>query len=176
MPLGIGGPPGQGGGEDAFATGLLAGAGLREISQVLGLSRKRQGSSGAQPSASTMLQGKMGDLDRVMLLARIQSLMGGPGGGPMGPGAAPMGPGLPGAPPSLPGMPGAMPPGAGPLPFPSPLARPPMPPMVPPGPLPMPGGLPMPAPGMPGPQGGAMGGGLPIILLKQMLSGAAGPV
>ena len=174
MPLGIGGPPDQGGGEDAFATGLLAGAGLREISQVLGLSRKRQGSSGAQPSASTMLQGQMGDLDRVMLLARIQSLMGGPGGGPMGPG-------LPGAAPPMPGamlgaMPGALPPGAGPLPFPSPLARPPMPPMVPPGPLPMPGGLPLPTPAMPGPQGGAMGGGLPIILLKQMLSGAAGPV
>ena len=111
--------------QEAWASGLLAGAGLREISQNLGRAKKRQGEqgqgpAGAMPTASTMLQGNMGDIDRVMLLSRLQSAMGKPPmpglpqpGGPV-PGAGPMpGPGIPppglGAPP-MPGGPMLPPP------------------------------------------------------------------
>ena len=98
--------------------GLSMAGAAREISQLTGLSRRRQGAAGskgpAQPSAATMLGGNMGDLDRMIAL---QSMMGGAPAPPMGgqmPGGMP--PGMPGAP-QMPGMP----PGGG---------------------MPMPGGLP----------------------------------
>lgn len=73
----------------------LAGA-AREISQLTGMSRRRQGGvgqkGGAMPSASGMLAGNTGDLDR---LAALQQMMGGPA-----PGAG--GPPMPGGPPGMP--------------------------------------------------------------------------
>ncbi len=155
--LGLGGDPS----EAAFATGVLAGAGLREISQTLGLSKKRQqkpgmGAGGAQPSSAQMMEGNLGELDKIMLLAKLQAAAN--GGGPMGPdplaaAAPPIPPppmGLPGLPgPGLPGLPGPM--GA-------PMGAPP---------------IPAPAPG---PAAGAPGGTLPLQMLIQMLGGAGGVV
>ena len=145
----------------AFASGMLAGAGLREVSQTLGLSRKRQGNKGggAMPSASTMLQGNIGDLDRIMLLARLKEAMGagmgtpGVGAGPIDPMAA-----------MMPGGPGAMPP-PGPLPLPLPVGGPGMPPL-PIGAIPAPGPAPMPTPG----------GALPLQMLMRLLSDAQGVI
>lgn len=162
---------GSGGGdtsEQSFASGLLAGAGLREISQVLGLSRKRQEKSagGAMPGAGPMLQGNLGDIDKILLLSRLQAAM---GGGPPAPGLGP-GPGMPGplgpgpmAPPMMP--PGPLGPMAGPLGPPSPLGPMGAPGMIRP---PLPGPVPIPA--------GAPGGNLPIMLLQQMLGSARGVV
>ena len=159
MPLGNPADPNT----EAFATGLLAGAGLREISQTLGLSRKRQQTTGAQPSAASMLTGQMGDMDKILLLAKLQGFMGGggmPGGMPGGAMGAPM----PGGPMGGP-MPGPM---GGPMGAPmgaAPMGLPMMPrPMMP--------GLPM---GMPAPPQ-SVAGGLPIQLLRQLLSGAGGVV
>lgn len=145
--------------EAAFASGMLAGAGLREISQSLGLSRKRGGAgakgSGAMPSAATMLQGNVGPIDQMMLLARLKETMGqgmgSPSADPMDPMAAPM-PGGPAGP--LPMGPGALPP-----------------PMGGPGPLPM-----GPPPIAPGPPLANPGGALPLQLLMQMLQGTGGVV
>ena len=96
--------------------GLSMAGAAREISQLTGLSRRKQGGVGkgpAQPSAAAMLGGNMGDLDRMIAL---QSMLGGAPQPPMGgqmPGPMPGGP--PGMPPGMPGqggmpMPG-MPPG-----------------------------------------------------------------
>lgn len=156
--------------EAAFASGMLAGAGLREISQTLGLSRKRGGAGskpggGAMPSAATMAQGNLGDLDKVMLLSRLQAMAG--GGGPMaGPPMDPMA-AMPGAGAMPPPMPGAGPMGpAGPLP---PVGMPPLP-------LPV-GALPIgPPPMTPQPPLGNPGGALPLQMLLQMLSGTQGMV
>ena len=205
MPPGMGMPPGapppppnaDGNDQESFATGLLAGAGLRELSQVLGLSRKRESKSGVQPPAGDMLAGQMGDLDKIMLLAKLQGLMpggampgmpGGAGGAPGGmpgmgmPGAPPMGMGMPpGMPmrPPMPGMPGApmLPPGG----MPPMLPRPPLPGVGMPGAVP---GVPPSGPpiGMPpsavGAPGGAApaGGPLPLQLLQMMLRSANGVV
>ena len=151
--------------EAAFASGMLAGAGLREISQTLGLSRKRGGAgktNGAMPAAATMMGGNLGEVDKLMLLARLQSMAGGGGAaGPMDPMAA-LGPGG--------GMPPGMPPGVGPLPMPpgaGPLLLPPgAGPILPPGLPPM-----SPQPPLANP-----GGALPLQLLLQMLSGTGGMV
>ena len=157
--------------EQAFASGMLAGAGLREVSQVLGLSRKRQGNGGkgggAMPSSATMLGGSMGDLDRIMLLARLKEAMGaGMGSGPSEPGMAQemVGP--------LPGI----------LPMVGPSA-PPMGPLTPP--VPPGGGLPLAGPGLPPPMPAGLmpptpmptpGGALPLQLLMKLLSDAGGVV
>ena len=94
--------------------GLSMAGAAREISQLTGLSRRRQGGTGskgpAQPSAAAMLGGNMGDLDRMIAL---QSMLGGapapPMGGQMPGGAAPMMPG--GGAPPMPGLPpGGLPP------------------------------------------------------------------
>lgn len=167
MPSAGGSDPSQ----QAFASGILAGAGLREISQVLGLSKKRQarmGAGGAMPSSGQMLQGNLGDMDRILLLAKMQQMMAGPAGGPS----------------PVPPMP-ANPALAGPSPIPS---------LLPPPVGPMPGGLPLPPPGPGfaappiggvglGPQGGLpvgganpFGGELPMQLLQQMLGSAGGIV
>ena len=93
--------------QSTFATGMLAGLGLRELSQVMGLSRRRQQKpqQQAMPSAATMLEGNMGDVDRMLLMSKLQRFM--------PPGAAGMPGSLgPGAPP--PGLAG---PGPGPLPM-----------------------------------------------------------
>ena len=179
----MGGPPGGGppmgdpggGGSDpsqqAFASGILAGAGLREMSQVLGLSKRRQarmGAGGAMPSSGQMLAGNMGDMDKILLLAKMQGLMGGPaGGGPMG-GPSPI-PAMPGQPPigAVPPVPPVLPPipgGPGGLPMPG------VPPMGGIGPIgPGPGGPPMPG-------ANPYGGELPMQLLQQMLGSAGGIV
>lgn len=152
--------------EAAFASGMLAGAGLREISQTLGLSRKRQNAGkggGAMPSSATMLGGSMGDLDKMMLLARLKEAMGAGMGSPAAAAGStdsmpPMGLGMP------PGMPGP-PLGAGPLPPALPMMGPGPAPLGPlPGPLPP--ALPMPTPG----------GALPLQLLMKLLSDAGGVV
>lgn len=173
--LGMGPGPGLGtvdmgdSSQQAFATGMLAGAGLRELSQVLGLSKKRQqaktmGANGAMPAASTMLEGNLGDLDKIMLLARLQqAAQGGPVPGPMMAGApdplAMAGPALPAPGIAPPPMAGSLP--LGPVP-PGLAAGPPLG-SVPPGI----GSL---------PATGAPGGALPLHLLLQMLSGAQGMV
>ena len=151
--------------EAAFASGMLAGAGLREISQVLGLSRKRQGNGatggGAMPSSATMLGGSMGDLDRMMLLARLKEAMGAGMGSP----AAAAGP-IASVPPMGSGMPRGLAPGlAGPVgaAHPLPLGGPGLPPPMPAGLLPP---TPMPTPG----------GALPMQLLMRLLSDAGGVV
>lgn len=157
------------GGDAAFAQGLLAGAGLRELSQVLGLSRRRNGNSGSEPSAATLMGGNLGDLDKVMLLAKLQTAMKPPA--PMG--VPPM-PGVPGAGPAGP-MAAPMPPPAGPMPAMAPPGMPMRPPMTPgPG---VPPGMPGAMPGMAAtaPQQPA-GGALAQALLRQMLTSAAGPV
>ncbi len=165
--------------ESSMAAGVLMGSGLRELSQVLGLSKKKGGGmapDGAQPNAATMAQGQLGDIDKILMLAKMQ---GGAPGGPQ-PGGPPM------AGPPMPGMPGPMP-----------LA--PSPPIAPPS---TPGGLaaPLPQPGAPSPMlppgggapmappnpmmaalggaapGGGMGGGLPMQLLAQLLQGSQGLV
>lgn len=163
--------------EAAFASGMLAGAGLREISQTLGLSRKRGAGAkddGSMPSSATMVQGNMGELDKIMLLARLKESMAGmsgmPGAMPADPMAALAAP--PGMPPGGPA--GPMPP-AGPLP-------PGLPPAMPPGgPMPLPGGMPPLHPGAlappiepPPPQ--SHGGTLPLQMLMKLLGGASGMV
>lgn len=164
----------QGGDSEAsFASGLLAGAGLREIRQVLGIGRKDGAKSQAEPPAAQLLQGQMGDVDKLLLLARMgtagqqANALPGPGmppgmppmGPPPGPMGPPMGPPPMGAPPMGPPGPG-MPPGG-------PMGPPPMP-MLPPPPGPMP-----PPPGGPAP---VPGGALSQMLLDQLLASAAGPV
>lgn len=164
--------------ENSAVAGVLMGSGLREISQLFGLSRKRSGSGatspdGAQPSGAQMSQGNIGDIDRLMLLAKMQG---------QAPGAMP-----PGAPGQVPGM---TPPGPMPL-APSPLGAPPVPPGGPAAPLSQPGApLPLPpgggAPSAPpnplmaalgnAAPGGGMSGGLPMQLLQQLLQGSAGLV
>lgn len=161
-------PQGGGDSEGSFAAGLLAGAGLREISQTLGLSRRREGAkSQAEPPAAQLLQGQMGDVDKLLLLARMgnagqqANAIPGPGMPPMGPPPGMMPPGPPMGPPGMP-MGGPPPMGApmgpgGPMP--------PMP-MMPPPPGPPPGPAPVPMPG----------GALSQMLLDQLLASAAGPV
>lgn len=173
---GSGGPPGLPGlssppspeGDQSFSVGMLAGLGLREFSQLFGLSKSGKSAS-QQPSASSMLQGNMGDIDRQMVLAEMLKRQA-PSGPPPGMGT-PMGaglpPGLPAGGPLPSGLPG-MPPG---------MAGPPMmPPGMPPG---MPGmaGPPMLPPGMPGPgvpppQQAQPGGPVASALLQQLLSKA----
>lgn len=174
----MGGPPGGGspmggpggGGSDpsqqAFASGILAGAGLREISQVLGLSKKRQarmGAGGAMPSSGQMLAGNMGDMDRILLLAKMQGMMGDQAGGPSPVPAMPANPAMGGAapvPPLLPPPVGPM--AGGPLPGAPPLGGV--------GPMgPGPGGPPLPG-------ANPFGGELPMALLQQMLGSAGGIV
>ena len=95
--------------------GLSMAGAAREISQLTGLSRRKQGAGKgpAQPSAAAMLGGNMGDLDRMIAL---QSMLGGapqpPMGGPMPGGPPGMPPGMPGqGAPAMPGMPpGGLPP------------------------------------------------------------------
>src|SRR3990167_5153925 len=122
------------------------------------------------PAAAQMLNGNLGDVDKLMLLSRLQSMAGGgapgmgPGGPPMDP-MAMMAPPIPGGPAGpLPGGPlpgGPLPiPGAGPIPW--PMA----------GPVPIPGPPPM----SPQPPLGNPGGALPLQLLLQMLSGTQGMV
>jgi len=166
-----GGPPGMGNAQNdpstqAFVAGLFTGAGMREISQQLGLSRKRQGlakgQTTAQPTSSSMLQGQLGDLDKVMLLARLQQAMQGntSAAGPSGPPGLPPGLGPPRPPMGM--LPPPMPPGP-------PGGGPPLPPP------PMPGGPPMPMlPPMPPGGGGVPGGPLQTQLLQQLLA-SAGP-
>lgn len=172
----MGAPQGSGGGDqEAFATGLLAGAGLRELSQTLGLSRKRGSSpAGAQPPAAQLAAGNMGDIDKVLLLAKLQGMLGGapaPGMVPAPMGVNPMAamaaqarPPMP-SPMGAPGMPMAAPMG---------MPRPMMPGAMPAPAGPM--GAPMGAPPMGGAPGGSPGGGLPMQLLQQLLSGARGVV
>lgn len=176
--------------ENSMAAGLLMGSGLREISQVLGLSRKKSpgGASaspdGAQPPAGAMAQGNMGDIDKIMMLAKMQGQM--PGGGPPMPmpGGPPMGapaPGLPGQPPLAPSPPLAPPPGGQAAPLPQPGA--PLPPGMVPGGMPIGGGAvpPQPNPLMAALGGAAPGAGmggspLPMQLLQQLLTGSQGLV
>lgn len=171
-------------GQASFITGLLAGAGLREISQVLGLSRRREGAkASAMPSSATALAGNLGDLDKLMLLAKAQQAMGGMGGAPPlgGPGLPP--PGMPPMPPGAmppPGLPPGRAPGLPPMGA-GPMGPPPGMPMLPPAMMGGPG-MPMLPPGMgPGP-GGPLGvpstptpgGSLPMMLLERLLAGAGG--
>ena len=171
--------------ENSMIGGMLMGAGLREISQVLGLSKsKKSGLSqnGEQPPAQVMAQGQMGDIDKMLMLSKLQSLQ---GGGPPGPGGpVPMGPGgpLPGPMPPASSPPLAPPPGGMAAPLPQPGA--PMPPgaagpgPMPPGP-PMGGGAPTPmaaALGGAAPGGPPQGNGLPMQLLAQLLQGSQGLV
>src|SRR5262245_58161087 len=113
--------PGEGpdDGAAAFAAGLVTGSGLREISQLFHLSKpkKPEAAAGAQPSAGRMLQGNMGDVDKILLMARAQQTLAG-AGAPGGPGAAPP----PLAPPM--GLPAMPPPGMAP-PMAPPMAGPP---------------------------------------------------
>lgn len=73
--------------------GLSIAGAAREVSQLSGLSRKRQGGPGKtgqpMPPAQALLSGNMGDIDRMMALQ--QMLGGGAGAAP-----APMGGGAPG--------------------------------------------------------------------------------
>ena len=157
--------------QQAFASGILAGAGLRELSQVLGLSKKRQarmGASGAMPSSGQMLAGNMSDMDRILLLAKMQGMMGGAPGGPEAVPPMPANPmmgGVAPVPPLLPPPVGPM--AAGPLPGAPPMGAPPMGGVGPMGPGPI--GLPMPG-------ANPYGGELPMALLQQMLGSAGGIV
>jgi hypothetical protein len=162
-------PPPAGGMSDndtTFATGMLAGLGLRELSQVLGLSRRGQKQqqagmgmlTGQAPGAPDMLAGNLGEIDKLIMLSKLMAQGGMPGAGP-----APAGPG---------GMPGAPAPGApGPVPGPSPLSSPAPASALAAAQPPMPG----PAPAAP--QGPPMaGGGVVPLLLKQMMGNAGGLV
>ena len=158
------------GDDSAFATGILAGAGLREVSQVLSAAKKRSQPT-AQPSPATSAQGNLGEIDKILMLARMQRALGQPpigaGGGPM---QSPLMQGPMAPPPSL-GVP--LQGGAPPLPMAG---------------LPLGGGVPPPNPilaalmasrgGPPGPQQVAPGGGsqLPLQLLQQLLQGSSGIV
>ena len=167
LPPGMGAPPmpsppaGAGDSDTTFATGMLAGLGLRELSQVLGLSRKGQKSqqagmapiAGMMPGAADMLNGQLGDIDKLIMLSKLQAQQGPPAGPAGMPGAAPG------------------PPPPGPLPGPSPLNSPaPMSALAaaqpPAGPAPMapPAGPPI------------AGGGVVPMLLKQMMGQAGGMV
>lgn len=85
----------------------LAGA-AREVSQLTGLTRRRQQRGAAMPPAAALLSGNVGDLDRLLALQTM--LAGGPGNAPLPLGAPP--PALAPAPPSpvLAGAGGAAPP------------------------------------------------------------------
>lgn len=158
--------------ENSAIAGGLMGAGLREIMSMIGKSKKSPGSSvstdGSQPPPADMAQGNIGDIDKLLLLAKLQGAQGQPG---------------------MPGMPG-MPPGAGPTP---PASLPPgaLPPGVPgpalpPGAPPMVGGQPGMPPGAPGMAmpGPGMGPGMPMQppqqsgglaqILQQLLASHAG--
>lgn len=163
---GLAAPPSLQAGDQSFSVGMLAGLGLREFSQLFGLSKSGKQSS-PQSSASSMLQGNMGDIDRQMVLAEMLKRQA-PAGPPPGMGP-PMGAGLPPGMPAggplpsgMPGMPGppgmpGLPPGmAGP-----PMMPPGMPPQGPPG---MPPGMPSPV--------AAPGGPVASALLQQLLSKA----
>jgi len=167
--------------EGSMAAGVLMGSGLRELSQVLGLSRRKSSGGmspdGAQPNAQAMATGQLGDIDKILMLAKLQGQNPGapqPGGpmpgGPTMPGMMPPGPGLQ---PPAPSPPIASPvPGGLAAPLPQPGAPLPMPPgggaVSPPNPL-------MAALGGAAP-GGGMGGGLPMQLLMQLLQGSQGLV
>lgn len=167
--------------EGSMAAGVLMGSGLRELSQVLGLSRKRSTSGGMsqhgeQPNAAALAQGQMGDIDKILMLAKLQGQQpdapqpGGPmPGGPPIPGMIP-GQGIP---PPAPSPPMSPPPGGMAAPLPQPGAPSPMLPpgggaLTPPNPL-------LAALGGAAP-GGGMGGGLPMTLLMQLLNGSQGLV
>ena len=79
--------------------GLAMGGAAREVSQLSGLSRRKQGGGGKtgqpMPPAQALLSGNQGDIDRMMALQ--QMLGGGVGATP-----APMGAGAPGGPPAPP--------------------------------------------------------------------------
>ena len=168
MPPGMAAPPmpappaGGGDSDTTFATGMLAGLGLRELSQVLGLSRKGQKNqqagmapmAGMMPGAADMLNGQLGDIDKLIMLSKLQAQQG-PPAGPAG-------------------MPGAAsgPPPPGPMPGPSPLSSPaPMSALAAAGPPAGPAPMAAPPPGPP-----IAGGGVVPMLLKQMMGQAGGMV
>lgn len=82
--------------------GLSMAGAAREVSQLAGLSRRRQGGGagpdtgrgGAMPTSASLLAGNVGDIDRIMAL---QQMMGGAAGPPM---AAQGTPGMMAAPPT----------------------------------------------------------------------------
>lgn len=168
-PLGPASPSASPQGDQSFSVGMLAGLGLREFSQLFGLSKPGK-KDPAQASASSMLQGNMGDIDRQMVLAEMLKRQA-PAGPPPGMGP-PMGAGLPPGlpaggplPSGLPGMPSGMPPPG--------IMPPGMPPpgMMPPG-MPPQGMSPGMPPGLPPAQGAAPGGPVASALLQQLLSKA----
>lgn len=154
-PMPMPGPvPGQSP-DAAFATGLMAGAGLKEISKVLKPKTPKMGM--ADPSAAASGAGNLGDLDKILLLARAQKAMAG------GAVPGPMGPGMPGPQPGMMGPPAPLPPGvAGPVPGGPPGMPPGMPPPMPPAGAAPPGGAP------------AGNDQLPMALLQSMMGGAQG--
>lgn len=176
---------------------MLAGMGVRELSQHM---KPPTVPSQQAPSAAEMAQGNLGDVDKLMLMQRLQQSQGGggmpggmPGGGMPGmPGAG----GMPGMPPPGGAPPMGGPPGGGPNPMalmamlqaarggapggmpgaPPPGMPPPpmgMPPGAPPG---MPGAPPMGGPPGAPPMGGPPGGGDPMMqmMLARMLAQSRG--
>lgn len=162
------GLPGGAGGHD-FSMGILAGLGMREFSQLFGLSKNgKQSGQTAQPSAAALMQGNMGDMDRQMVLAEMLKRQQAaasplPGAGlPSGAGMPP-----PGGFPPRPMMPPGAPPMGGP---------PPVDPRMAAALLAARQGAPAPAPA-PAPQGG---GPMATALLSQLMAKAmqarSGPI
>lgn len=188
-PGGPGGPMGLMGGapqgaaqNDTFATGMLAGLGLREMSQLLGLSKKgkaQQPGGGMELPAADQLAGQLGDIDKLIILSRLMGQSGaapGAGAGPMplGPAAPPPGASPLGGNPALAALMASRGAAPGGPPMGGPMGSP-MGPMGPGGP--MPGGPPM------GPMGAPArppiaGGGVSLVpmLLNQLLSKSSGLV
>lgn len=113
-------------GNPQMLIGLALSGAAREVSQLTGLTRRRQGGTGpggnAMPTAATLLAGNRGDVDRLMALQQLMQQAPGVGGpGPLaqlGSQVAPIPQGVPGmgAPVPNQGMMPGMPPGALPLP------------------------------------------------------------
>lgn len=160
----MGGPSLGGPSNDSFSVGMLAGLGLREFSQLFGLSKGNKSQSSAQPSAAAMMQGNMGDIDRQMVLAEMLKRQAAA--------APPSGPGLPMGAGTPPGMPGGVPPQPAPM----------LPPGAAPGPmnpqmammLAARSGGPPPAP--PSTPGGPVASALISQLLAKAMQARQGPI
>lgn len=110
-------PGGAGGPQGEFMKGLLAGLAVQQIRDMEKKEKSDQTKTekgGGEQSASLLMQGNLGPLERQLLLAQLQARMSAPQQPPLPvpPGAGAGGPPVPGQG-AAPGPPG-LPPGAGP--------------------------------------------------------------
>ena len=136
-------------GNPQMLMGLALSGAAREVSQLTGLTRRRQGGTNSakssMPNAAGLLAGNRGDVDQIMALQQIMAAGGQPGGpmmgGPMGPGGPMGGLQVPMSPSPLTQLAGQVVP-QGPPGMPMPMGMPPGGPMGPQAPMGLPAGIP----------------------------------